>query len=98
MRWCFSSAHFSVLINGTPTGFFVSSKGLRQGDPLPLPHFLFILAMEVLSSILKKAMERGFIQGFLASGRGGEGKVVSHLLFANGTLIFNDSNKEHLEV
>ena len=54
--------------------------------------------MEVLSSILKKAMERGFIQGFLASGRGGEGKVVSHLLFANGTLIFNDSNKEHLEV
>ena len=96
MRWCFSSAHFSVLINGTPTGFFVSSRGLRQGDPLP--HFLFILAMEVLSSILKKAMERGFIQGFLASGRGGEGKVVSHLLFANGTLIFNDSNKEHLEV
>ena len=95
MRWCLSSGGFSVLINGTPTGFFVSSRGLRQGDPLP--HFLFILAMEVLSSILKKAMERGFIQGFLASGRGGEGKVVSHLVFANGTLISNDSNKEHLE-
>ena len=25
------------------------------------------------------------------------GRVVSHLLFSNDTLIFSDSNKEHLE-
>ena len=53
--------------------------------------------MEVLSSILKKAMEGGSIQGFLASGRCGVGRVVYHLLFTDDTLIFSESNKEHLE-
>ncbi|RVW20905.1 hypothetical protein CK203_113003 [Vitis vinifera] len=35
--------------------------------------FPFNLAMEALSSILKRVMEGGFIKGFLASGKGGEG-------------------------
>ena len=53
--------------------------------------------MEALSSILKRVMEGGFIKGFLASGKGGEGMVVFHLLFANDALIFCDLDKEHLE-
>ena len=61
-RWlktCVSTVRFSVLVNGSPTGFFGSSRGFRQDDPLfPL---LFLLIMEVLSRILKKTEEGGFI-------------------------------------
>ena len=47
--------------------------------------------MEVLSCILKRALRGGFLKGFLASGRREEGIVVSHLLFANDTLVFCDA-------
>ena len=53
--------------------------------------------MEALSSILKRALQGGFLKGFMA-GRGGEGVVVSHILFVNGTLVFCDASKEHVEV
>ncbi|RVW42045.1 Transposon TX1 uncharacterized 149 kDa protein [Vitis vinifera] len=42
IQWCISTASFSVMINGTPTGFFQSSRGLRQGDPFP-PTYLSLL-------------------------------------------------------
>ncbi|RVW36589.1 hypothetical protein CK203_072861 [Vitis vinifera] len=95
MRWCISSTRFSILLNGSPVGFFQSSRGLRQGDSLS--PFLFILAMEALSSILNKALQGGFLEDFMDGGRGGEGVVVSHILFADDTLVFCDASKEHVE-
>uniref|UniRef100_A0A2N9GE45 Reverse transcriptase domain-containing protein n=1 Tax=Fagus sylvatica TaxID=28930 RepID=A0A2N9GE45_FAGSY len=87
---CISSVQFSVLVNGSPEGYFTSSKGLRQDDLLsPL---LFILVMEVLSRMLKKVESEGLIQGFSAGGNANFGLRISHLLYANDTILFCDAN------
>ncbi|KAJ9708014.1 hypothetical protein PVL29_000195 [Vitis rotundifolia] len=95
MKWCCSTASFSILINGSPSGFFHSSRGLRQGDPLS--PYLFLFAMEALSQLLSSARNGGFISGFKVGGRGREGLTVSHLLFADDTLIFCDANADQLQ-
>uniref|UniRef100_A0A2N9ERP6 Reverse transcriptase domain-containing protein n=1 Tax=Fagus sylvatica TaxID=28930 RepID=A0A2N9ERP6_FAGSY len=72
----------------------LSSCELRQGDPLsPL---LFLLIMEVLSRMLRRSVERGFIKGFQV-GRDLQSSVcVSHLLYADDTILFCDANPEQL--
>lgn len=54
---CFLGANFLVLINGAPVGFFSSTQGVRQGDPLfPL---LFIIMEEALSRKITKFHDQG---------------------------------------
>ena len=94
MNWCISTASFSVMFNGSPTGFFRSSRGLRQGDPLS--PYLFVIGMEVLSCLLKRAVEGNFISGFKLGDRDGGELVISYLLYADDTIIFCEANSEQL--
>ena len=86
IEWCISTTTFFVLVNGSPKGFLGSSGGLRQGDPL-LP-YLFVLGMEALSLMIDKAIESGYISGYIFKERNNTVKQITHLLFADDTLVF----------
>jgi exonuclease III len=89
---CVSTARFSVLVNGRAHGFFPTSRGLRQGDPLsPL---LFIIVMEALSRMLERAVTGGYISGFSVGNSTGVELSISHSLFADDTLIFCGADSE----
>ena len=56
-----STPKISVLINGTPEGFFEISRGIRQGDPLSPS--LFILMAEAFGRAVSNAYEERRISG-----------------------------------
>jgi hypothetical protein len=76
----------SVIVNSIPNDFFDSGRDLRQGEPLfPL---WFILVMETFRILMSRAMEGDFIDGLSECSRNTETLVISHLLFADDTMIF----------
>lgn len=56
---CITTASFTICVNGESGVYFKSRRGLRQGDPLS--PYLFVLAMEVFSRLLKSRYESGTI-------------------------------------
>ena len=94
IKWCISTAPFSVMLNGSLEGFFRSSRGLRQGDPLS--PYLFVLGMEAFSLLVDRAAEGGFISGYKFKGRNGTERQITHLLFADDTLVFCKDTEDQM--
>jgi hypothetical protein len=94
IAFCISTVRYSVLINGEPSGFCSSSRGIRQGDS-PSP-FLFEIVMKALSRMLEVTENSGLVAGFSVGTRDNLGLSVSHLLFADDTLILCGADEEHL--
>ncbi|GAA0140129.1 hypothetical protein LIER_35189 [Lithospermum erythrorhizon] len=77
-----TTVSYSVLINGKRCGYFSPSRGLRQGDPLS--PYLFILCTEGLIALINLAVARGEWNGIRI---GRNGPMVSHLLFADDSIV-----------
>ena len=89
---CVKSVSYSVLLNREPRGLIYPSRGIRQGDPLS--PYLFLICAEGLSSLLRKADMDKTIHGVSVC-RGG--LKVSHLLFADDSLIFCEASRQECD-
>lgn len=87
-----SSALYSILVNGVSKGFFKSSRGLRQGDPLSP---LFIPVIEALRKLISKAEEVGPLEGWQISPNKPQ---ISILQFADDTLLFTQANLVQIRI
>jgi hypothetical protein len=80
---CVSSVRYQIRFNGALTAPFTPSRGLRQGDPLS--PYLFLFVADGLSKLINRKVQQNLLQE-LRICRGAPG--VSHLLFADDTLLF----------
>ena len=71
------------------SGFFRSSRGLRQDDPIS--PYLFVLGMEDLSCLLAKVVD-----GCSFGGRWRGELIISHLLYVDDTILFCEAKQDQL--
>lgn len=88
---CISTTNFLIIINGRPRGKFCARRCLRQGDPLS--PFLFTLIGDALSHSIHLCLEKSLLKGFM----GKEEMEITHLQFADDTLIFCPNDDESLK-
>lgn len=78
-----SSASFSVLVNGSPKGHIIPTRGLRLEDPIS--SYLFIICTKGLISLLDSLNQELCILGIKVC-RGA--LSINHLLFADDSVLF----------
>ncbi|XP_039146767.1 uncharacterized protein LOC120284004 [Dioscorea cayenensis subsp. rotundata] len=84
---CLKSSSFSILINGSPSSWITSTRGIRQGDPIS--SYLFILVSQNLSSLLIRSMNLGMIPGFDAR----LSYNFNHLMYADDLVIVTRASR-----
>ncbi|RLN03687.1 hypothetical protein C2845_PM13G08440 [Panicum miliaceum] len=90
---CVTSVRYSVRFNGVASPSFSPSRGLRQGDPLS--PYLFLFVADGLSQLINRKVQENALEE-LTICRGAPG--ISHLLFADDTLLFFKANTEQAHV
>ena len=89
-----STTSFDVMVNGSPSNFFKSTRGLRQGDPLS--PILFIILDACLGRLIHEKRSKGELKGIKPS-LGPD--IFSHQQFMDDTILgekFGQGSYSHL--
>ena len=89
----YSQCKYSILINRTREGFFSSSHGLKQGDPLSPS--LFIIGSELLSTMLNNLNSD---ENFTPFSMNYNGRIINHLAYADDIVIFRGGNNNMIKL
>lgn len=95
MRWVevmVFSSQMSVLVNGNLTKDFIFGRGLWQGGLISL--FLFIVVVEGLTCLVRKASKTCEYKGFYFFGQ----CIIDLLQFADDTLFIGEGNWKNVWV
>lgn len=76
----------SIIVNGSPSRFFQTSRGLRQGDPIS--PILFIILAKCLGRNIKKLIDQRSIIGLRPSS---SLLIYSHQQFVDDTILMGRS-------
>lgn len=87
---CITTPSFSVQVNGELSGYFQSSRGLRQG--CSLSPYLFIIVIDILSKLLDTAAS---VKGFGYQPRC-KNLGLTHLMFADDLMVMTDGMKRSM--
>ena len=95
MKWvinCVTTTQFSINLNGVLVGFFPSERGQRQGNPIS--PYLFLIAMEVFSALLKwNVIASGFDYHHRCSSL-----KLSHTVFADDFFLISAATEHSFQV
>lgn len=88
-----SNNWYSILINGHTQGFFKSSRGVKQGDPLSPA--LFIIIAECITRDLNQLHHK---EGYVGYGMPKWTPYINHLAYADNTIIFTSAQPQSLKL
>lgn len=84
---CQTAGEMKLILNGSKTGNFIQSRGIRKGNPLS--PYLFVICMELLSHMIQTEVTSGRWKPVSI-----RGVQLSHVFFADDLVLLAEASTD----